>query len=216
MDGGGPAEGGRGHTEEEEGHISPPSPLITRPQPISPLPLQASRSPHTAHRTPRHRTVNNPPLAPFLSRVALHNILQCLCSQELIEPKLAATSAATSYSVFPPSEAPNSPLPAADLTPKLPSAAVASISPEAAAAVPKAVAEAVAVPEPPPVIALGPDTGATVRSKAAGKTFDWYKVGDLAQDWQARAKPPRSNENAATVRFESRRSVSKHYIVSTC
>jgi hypothetical protein len=94
--------------------------------------------------------------------------------------------------------------------------AVTSTSPEAAAAVPKAMAEAVAVPEPPPVTAIGPDTGATVRSKAAGKTFDWYKVGDLAQDWQARAKPPRSNENAATVRFESRRSVSKHYIVSTC
>ena len=91
--------------------------------------------------------------------------------------------------------------------------AVTSTSPEAAAAVPKAMAEAVAVPEPPPVTAIGPDTGAcTVRSKAAGKTFDWYKVGDLAQDWQARAKPPRSNENAATVRFESRRSVSKHYI----
>ena len=130
------------------------------------------------------------------SRV-VHNILQCLCSQELIEPKLAATSAATSYSVFQPSEAPNSsaaaPLPAADPTPKLSSAAVASTSPEAAAAVPKAVAEAVAVPETPPVTALGPDTDATVRSKAAGKTFDWYKVGDLAQDWQARAKPPRSN-----------------------
>ena len=126
------------------------------------------------------------------SRV-VHNILQCLCSQELIEPKLAATSAATSYSVFPPSEAPNSPLPAADPTPKLSSAAVASTSPEAAAAVPKAVAEAVAVPETSPVTALGPDTGATVRSKAAGKTFDWYKVGDLAQDWQARAEPPRSN-----------------------
>lgn len=130
------------------------------------------------------------------SRV-VHNILQCLCSQELIEPKLAATSAATSYSVFQPSEAPNSsaaaPLPAADPTPKLSAAAVASTSPEAAAAVPKAVAEAVAVPEPPPVTALGPDTGATVRLKAAGKTFDWYKVGDLAQDWQARAEPPRSN-----------------------
>ena len=126
------------------------------------------------------------------SRV-VHNTLQCLCLQELIEPKLAATSAATSYSVFQPSEAPNSsaaaPLPAADPTPKLSSAAVASTSPEAAAAVPKAVAEAVAVPEPPPVTALGPDTGATVRSKAAGKTFDWYKVGDLAQDWQVRQAP---------------------------
>jgi len=55
--------------------------------------------------------------------------------------------------------------------------------------VPKAVAEAVAVPEPPPVTAIGPDTGATVRLKAADKTFDWYKVGDLAQDWQARQAP---------------------------
>jgi hypothetical protein len=119
----------------------------------------------------------------------VHNILQCLCSQELIEPKLTATSAATSYSVFPPLEAPNSPLPAADPTPKLSSAAVASTSPEAPAAVPKAVAEAVAVPEPPPVTAIGPDTGATVRLKAADKTFDWYKVGDLAQDWQARQAP---------------------------
>ena len=77
-------------------------------------------------------------------------------------------------------------------TPESSASAAASTNPAAAAAVPKAVIEAVAgtVAEPPPVTALGPDTGATVLSKAADeKCDDWYKVGKLVQDCQARQAP---------------------------
>ena len=56
------------------------------------------------------------------------------------------------------------------------------------AAVLNAVAEAV-VAVPPTVTSLGPDTDATL-SKAAGETCDdWYNVGELVQDWQARQAP---------------------------
>ena len=71
---------------------------------------------------------------------------------------------------------------------------------------PKAVIEAVAgtVAEPPPVTALGPDTGATVLSKAADeKCDDWYKVGSL-QDWQAR-QAPAFQRNASYAKLEPRR-----------
>ena len=207
---GGPAEGGRGYAEGE-GHISPP-PLSIAPS-LSPLPPPASGSPHPGHRTPHtarrtphiaHRTPQAASRKPH-SRSgpckdqrapALHHILQCICSH-LIETKLAATSAATSYSaaVFQPSAVPKSsaaaPQPAADPTPESSASAAASTNPAAAAAVPKAVAEAVAatVAKPPPVTALGPDTGAAVLSKAADeKCDDWYKVGSL-QDWQARQAP---------------------------
>ena len=59
------------------------------------------------------------------------------------------------------------------------------------AAVPKAVAEAVAstVAVPPTVATLGPDTGATLSKAADEKYDDWYNVGELVQDWQARQAP---------------------------
>ena len=59
------------------------------------------------------------------------------------------------------------------------------------AAVPKAVAEAVAstVAVPRTVTALGPDTDATLSEAADEEYDDWYNVGELVQDWQARQAP---------------------------
>ena len=187
-------------------HHSPPAYRPSHPRhPAHRIPLTAHRTPHTPHAA--HRTSHSKsdsckglpscPLHWLIYAPVPHHILQCLCSQ-LFDHKLAATSAATSYSaaVFQPSAVPKSsvaaPQPAADPTPESSASAAASTNPAAAAAVPKAVAKAVAatVAEPPPVTALGPDTGATVLSKAADeKCDDWYKVGKLVQDCQARQAP---------------------------
>ena len=59
------------------------------------------------------------------------------------------------------------------------------------AAVPNAVVEAVAstVAMPPTVTALIPDTKATLSKAADEESDDWYNVGELVQDWQARQAP---------------------------
>ena len=73
------------------------------------------------------------------------------------------------------------------------------------AAVPKAVAEAVAstVAVPPTVTTLDPDTGATLSKAADEKCDDWYNVGELVQDWQAR-QAPTFQGNAFYAKLEPR------------